>query len=70
MIRSFSHPVLFNSRTLRVVPVTLRAPLVWRRLLWNIRKHPELALRAFHVELLRPGVAVIDVIGMEERETA
>jgi hypothetical protein len=54
MIRSFNHPVLFSARSLRVVVVTLRSPLVWRRLAWKVRVHPELALRAFGLELVRP----------------
>ena len=61
MIRSFHHPVIFNSRSLRVYLITLRSPLAFRRLAWQIRKHPELALRAFNLELVRPGGAVPDI---------
>jgi hypothetical protein len=69
MIRSFRHPVIFDSRTLRVHLVTLRSPARWRVLLWRIRRHPELALRAWHLEVVRPGGAVI-VVRPEGAEVA
>jgi len=53
-IRSFDHPVLFDSRTLRVRPITLRAPIGWRKLAWEIRRHPCLWRRARHLELVLP----------------
>jgi hypothetical protein len=59
VIRSFRHPVIFDSRTLRVHLITLRSPAKWRVLAWRIRRHPELALRAWRLELVRPGGAVI-----------
>jgi hypothetical protein len=59
MIRSFRHPVIFDSASLRVLHVvTLRSPARWRVLAWRIRRHPELALRAWRLELVRPGGGV------------
>jgi hypothetical protein len=59
-IRAIRHPVIFDSRTLHVTLVTLRSHIGWRKLAWSIRRHPEIWLRARHLELVRPGHALID----------
>jgi hypothetical protein len=62
-IRAIRHPVLFDSRTLHVALISERSPVDLRKLAWRIRKHPDLYLRARHIELVLPGHAVVDFHG-------
>jgi hypothetical protein len=53
MIREIRFPVLWLSRSQQVRVITLRSSLTWRRLAWQVRRHPGLAWKRLGFEFRR-----------------